>query len=149
MNANRKAFLEMIAKCEGTFGHGDEGYNVNVGGTLFTDYSDHPRSLVYIKSIKKKSSAAGRYQILDHIYDHYKLALNLVDFSPASQDAIALQLIRECRALEDIDMGRIPQAIEKCTSRWTSLPNAKYSQPIKTLKFALEAYFTAGGSGLA
>ena len=39
VNKNRKAFLDMIAHSEGTAGHGDDGYNVMVGGKLFDDYS--------------------------------------------------------------------------------------------------------------
>ena len=32
MNQNRNAFLSAIAKAEGTYGRGDDGYNVLVGG---------------------------------------------------------------------------------------------------------------------
>ena len=35
-----------------------------VGGELFTDYSDHPRKLVTLKTPKLKSTGAGRYQLL-------------------------------------------------------------------------------------
>ena len=50
INNQRKAFLDMLAWSEGidngrqkTRNH---GYDVIVGGELFTDYSDHPRKLV-------------------------------------------------------------------------------------------------------
>ena len=39
------------------------GYDVIVGGELFTDYSDHPRKLVTLNP-KLKSTGAGRYQLL-------------------------------------------------------------------------------------
>ena len=64
MNPKIKAFLDLIAFSEGTKGKGDNGYNVIVGGDLFSDYTDHPRKKVYIKSIDNYSTAAGRYQIL-------------------------------------------------------------------------------------
>ena len=41
----------------------NHGYDVIVGGELFTDYSDHPRKLVTL-NLKLKSTGAGRYQLL-------------------------------------------------------------------------------------
>ena len=38
------------------------GYDVIVGGELFTDYSDHPRKLVTLNP-KLKPTGAGRYQL--------------------------------------------------------------------------------------
>ena len=46
------------------------GYDVIVGGELFTDYSDHPRKLVTLNP-KLKSTGAGRYQLLFHWWDAY------------------------------------------------------------------------------
>ena len=40
---------------------GNHGYDVIVGGELFTDYSDHPRKLVTLNP-KLKSTGAGRYR---------------------------------------------------------------------------------------
>ena len=50
INNQRKAFLDMLAWSEGTDNGRQKtrnhGYDVIVGGELFTDYSDHPhRSL--------------------------------------------------------------------------------------------------------
>ena len=44
----------------------NHGYDVIVGGELFTDYSDHPRKLVTLNP-KLKSTGAGRYQLLSHV----------------------------------------------------------------------------------
>ena len=50
LNSQRKAFLDMVAWSEGTDNGRqptrNHGYDVIVGGELFTDYSDHPRKLV-------------------------------------------------------------------------------------------------------
>ena len=49
INNQRKAFLDMLAWSEGTDNgrqKPNHGYDVIVGGELFTDYSDHPRKLV-------------------------------------------------------------------------------------------------------
>ena len=145
LGANRNAFLDMIAHSEGTADLGENGYNVIVGGGLFHDYADHPRKLVTINATLK-STAAGRYQLLARYFDYYKKLLNLPDFSPDSQDKIALQQIRECRALADIDAGQIEQAIYKCKGIWASLPGAGYGQHEQKIKFLLATYETAGGT---
>lgn len=135
----------MIAKSEGTYGHGDDGYDVIVGYRYFNDYSDHPRQKVYLPKLNIYSTAAGRYQILERYYDHYKKQLKLPDFSKDSQDAIAVQLIRECKALDDIEAGRIETAINKCRSRWASLPGAGYGQHERRIGFLVQAFIDNGG----
>lgn len=128
----KAAFLKTIAFSEGTDKPGqptrNNGYDVIVGGALFTDYSDHPRVSVPLPRLGIKSTAAGRYQIKLDIYTFYKKDLKLPDFSPASQDAIAWKLIRECRADGDVLAGNFEVAITKCRSRWASLPGANYGQ---------------------
>lgn len=146
MNA-LQAFRRTIAYGEGTDKPGQKtknhGYDVIVGGSLFTDFSDHPRKMVDLPNLKIKSSAAGRYQILKSNYDHYKKQLNLPDFSPASQDAICDQLIRECRAMGDICNGNIESALIKCNSRWASLPGNKDGQRQEQMSKLLEVYHAA------
>ncbi|WRQ11929.1 lysozyme [Serratia phage vB_SlqS_ZDD2] len=145
---NRKAFEDMLGFSEGTIGipGSDGGYKVVVGETLFQSYQDHPRKKVFIKRINDYSTAAGKYQILERYYDHYKKQLGLKDFSPASQDAIAWQLIRECKAVDDIDAGRIEAAIVKCKSRWASLPGAGYGQQEHSMRRLIDAYLAYGGT---
>lgn len=135
----------MIAISEGTKHLGDNGYNVIVGGALFHSYKDHPRVLVNLPKLGIKSTAAGRYQILARYYDAYKKQLNLPDFSPKSQDKIALQLIRECNALADVDAGRFAQAVYKCNSRWASLTGSPYKQHTHSIEFLTKAYIDSGG----
>ena len=64
INNQRKAFLDMLAWSEGTDNGRQKtrnhGYDVIVGGELFTDYSDHPRKLVTLNP-KPKSTGAGRW----------------------------------------------------------------------------------------
>ena len=104
----------------------NHGYDVIVGGELFTDY-DHPRKLVTLNP-KLKSAGAGRYQLLSRWWDAYRKQLGLKDFSPKSQDAVALQQIKERGALPMIDRGDIRQAIDRCSNIWASLPGAGYGQ---------------------
>jgi muramidase (phage lysozyme) len=153
MNANRKAFLTMIAMSElgrGLISTSNQGYNVIVGSTvkkpiLFNSYADHPRKLVNLPKLGIKSTAAGRYQILARYYDAYKKTLKLPDFSPQSQDKIAIQLLKECKALDDIDAGRFDDAVRKCRSRWSSLPGSPYGQHTNKLDDLRMAYVNAGG----
>ncbi|WP_341782686.1 glycoside hydrolase family 104 protein [Pseudomonas putida] len=126
-------FLDLIAFSEGTstVKASDDGYNVLYGGSLFTGYADHPRKKLTFRINGKPvtSTAAGRYQLLERYWDAYRVSLRLSGgFTPENQDRIALQQIRERRALEDIKAGRIDQAIEKCSSIWASLPGNNYGQ---------------------
>jgi lysozyme len=145
MSPNLKAFLDMIAVSEGTKGKGNDGYNIVVGGSLFTDYSDHPRKLVWLKP-GLASTAAGRYQLLARYWDYYKPFLQLKDFSAASQDAVAIQQIKERKALDDIEKGYINVAIDKCKNIWASLPGAGYGQHENSVDKLIAAYKAAGGT---
>ena len=113
INQQRQAFLSMIAYSEGTpqIPDSDDGYRAIVGGATFYSYADHPRVRVWIPSLGLFSTAAGRYQVLEHYFDVYKQQLMLPDFGHDSQDQIALQLINECHALDLIDSGHIADAI--------------------------------------
>lgn len=152
---NWRAFLDMIAVSE--IGEAmlrdpqtDNGYKVIVGSKpgkliLMDSYSDHPRKAVMVKPMLY-STAAGRYQLLARYYDPYKKLLGLVDFSPASQDAIALQQIKERRALDDIDAGRFELAVSKVSNIWASLPGAGYGQHENDMTRLAEVYERAGGT---
>lgn len=147
INPQRKAFLDMLAWSEGTDNGRqptkNHGYDVIVGGSLFTDYADHPRKLITLNQ-RLKSTAAGRYQLLARYWDAYRKQLGLNDFSPTSQDAVALQQIKERGALPLIDRGDIRQAIDRCSNIWASLPGAGYGQ-FEHKADALIAKFKAAG----
>ena len=78
INDKRKAFLDMLAWSEGTDNGRQKtrnhGYDVIVGGELFTDYSDHPRKLVTLIPNSNRWSA-GRYQLLSRWWDAYRGSL--------------------------------------------------------------------------
>lgn len=148
MEKNLKAFLDMLAWSEGTstIKASDNGYNVLVGGGLFNGYADHPRKLVDLPRLGIKSTAAGRYQLLARYWDVYRKQLGLKDFSPASQDAVAIQQIKERKALQLIIDGKINQAIEKCSNIWASLPGAGYGQHEHKIDDLLRQYVQYGGA---
>lgn len=147
--ANLRAFLDMIAFAEGT--SGPEGYRTMFGGGLMDSFVDHPRKFFSFTNSKGQTlstSAAGRYQFLSRTWDELKAKLKLVDFGPASQDAAAIELIRQRGALNDVKAGRVVQAVAKVRSIWASLPGAGYSQPEKSITSLIAAYQSAGGNVL-
>ena len=158
MTPNQKAFLTMLSVSEGTSTSPatvNNGYDVIVTGVdgepeVFTDYSTHPfangRPPKQINDAGLVSSASGRYQFLVKYWLAYKASLSLPDFSPASQDKWALQLIRECNALTDIELGDLETAIRKCSSRWASLPGSMYKQHTNHYDKLQTAFLAAGGS---
>lgn len=125
---NEHAFLDAIANSEvgqALMAITDDGYNVLVGATpsnplTFSDYSTHPR----IYNAAFNSTAAGRYQINWPTYQTLSRQTGLTDFSPATQDAMALQLIANKYALGDVDGGNIQAAMVKLQPVWRSLPGA-------------------------
>jgi muramidase (phage lysozyme) len=149
MSQNLKAFRDMIAWSEigpALLAVSDNGYDVLVGSTashplLFTNYAQHPQ----IHTPGMNSDAAGRYQFMGRYWPAYKIQLGLPDFGHDSQDRWCNQLIKECHALDDIELGHVEVAIVKCKSRWASLPGAGYGQHEQHVDDLVTAYVAAGG----
>ncbi len=115
-----KAFLDTIATAEGTAS--SDGYHTQYTGTKFDSLSDHPREMRCGRRYGKKlcSDAAGRYQFLSTTWDRFAKKFRITDFSPQNQDFVAVELIREKGALEDIEAGRLEPAIRKLAYIWPS-----------------------------
>lgn len=165
---NVPQFLDLIAWSEGTSTLSDtknNGYDVIVTGVsgpeIFTNYFNHPFSpskewpngrpakLVRASqgtSLGIYSTASGRYQLLYRYYTFYKNKLNLPDFSPLSQDSIAIQQIKEKSVFNLITGGKIQQAIEGCSSIWASIPGNSYGQGGKSMEKLLNQWVTLGGN---
>lgn len=148
--ANVLRFLDLIAFSEGTstVKGSDDGYNVLYGRGLFSNYQDHPRQKLTfpINGKPVTSTAAGRYQLLARYWNAYRLSLRLSGgFTPENQDRVALQQIRECRALDDIKAGRIAEAIAKCSNIWASFPGNTYGQNPHRLEKLLAQWQNLGG----
>lgn len=156
---NERAFLMMIRHAEGTAG--PNGYRTLFGGRLFNGWADHPRIATQFTDGAGRrlwTSAAGAYQFMAvsklpnlrttkvDTWDRLKAKLRLKDFSPASQDAAALELIREAGALADVRGGRFEAAVQKVRGIWASMPGAGYSQPEKTMASLRAVYARNGGA---
>lgn len=157
-NGNVAAGLAMLRYAEGT--NGPEGYRTLFGGGLFQGFEDHPRVAVQFRDRAGRTlwtTAAGAYQLMAvspiptggttrvNTWDRIKAKLQLPDFSPASQDLAAIELIREQGALGDLMAGRLADFVRKCAPVWASLPGAGYAQPERQFSTLLAAYQAAGG----
>lgn len=152
MTANRNAFRQVIRACEGTLG--DEGYRALFGwrpgnGKVFNSFADHPRQYfpyTDLSGTTVRTSAAGAYQATATTWDDFIRNRGPHDFTPKSQDEFADWLIEKCGATEDVDAGRLREAIDKCGGRWASLPSSTVPQPRRTYQFCVDAFLAAGGT---
>lgn len=122
-NSNVKAFLDAIAWAEG----GD--YDLKYGGvkgrkndaTHITDYSLPPQP-----GVDGKTTASGRYQInLANWTENGKKKMGVSDFAPKTQDLIAVEGLRQVKALDAIISGDMESAITKASKTWNALPQGK------------------------
>lgn len=158
-NANVRAFLSMIAAAEGT-NRGADPYRVCYGYKhTIKSLSDHPAVTGEWRGERLPdavcseagygpgcvSTAAGRYQLIRPTWLACKRALGLASFSPDSQDAAAVYLIRQRGALDAVKAGRIAEAVQLCRREWASLPGAGYGQPERRLSALLESFVVSGG----
>lgn len=156
MNPNIQAFMKTIRFSEGTLNHPltvNDGYDVIVTGI------DGKPEILLISAIilcqgpsgesfnkaGQRSTASGGYQQLYKYWPTYKEQLGLKDFSPESQDRLCLQLLKEQRAIADIEAGHIRRAIAKCANIWASFPGAGYGQREHKVEVLIEAYKNFGG----
>ncbi len=109
---NLSAFLATIR-----LGESGDVYNRLYGGGYFTSYADHPTFTVGFSG-SNNSRAAGAYQFQPGTWKEAQAALSLPDFSPDSQDAAAIFLIKRRGAYDDVLAGRVSIAREKLKQEW-------------------------------
>jgi tape measure domain-containing protein len=138
-NPRVKAFLDVIAYAEGTAKMPNQGYNTLFGHGQFSSFADHPRQRIPFGSTS--SSASGRYQIMDFTWNEEKAKLGLKDFSPVSQDLVALSRILMRGGLDELLKGDIRGAINATRKEWASFPGANYpGQGMKRMEDLLKVY---------
>ena len=98
----------------------NSGYDVIVGGELFTDYLITPCKSLSRQTQNQTETGAGRYQLLPAGGYHRK-QLGLKDFSEKS-GRCGIAADWRCGALPMIDRGDIRQATDRCSNIWASLP---------------------------
>lgn len=128
--SNVRTFLNFLSKAEGA------SYNTIVGGGSFSDFSKHP-NVVGLRTADGPSTAAGAYQITGTTYRGVAGKLGIKDFSETSQDQIAIELIRQKGALQDVANGNWEAAINKLGGVWASLPSSQYGQSKRSMEWSI------------
>ncbi|MYM41040.1 paar repeat-containing protein [Pseudoduganella sp. CY13W] len=121
-NTNVWAFLKAIAEAEGG------GYDFMFGAIKgkkndpwrFTNYSTHPGP-----GFGGKTTAAGMYQENIETWREMGGQMGLNDFTPETQDLIAVEILRTIRVIDSIQSGDINAALEEASHRWSALPRGK------------------------
>lgn len=146
-DARVRAFEEVVRRAEGTYGNGDNGYNVFFGGSLFNSYARHPNIAHTIRGLT--STAAGGHQWLNKTWQGVSAKLGLTDFTPQSQIAAFVEKIRERGALSKLLANDFDGAIRASNREWASLPESPYGQGTKTWAQVRNWYNNAlGGIGI-
>ncbi|GJJ05125.1 hypothetical protein RugamoR64_56630 [Duganella rhizosphaerae] len=121
-DANMQAFLKAIAEAEGG------GYDFKYGAVRgkkndpwrLADYSTHPSP-----GVGGKTTAAGMYQENIETWREMGGNMGLSDFTPETQDLIAVEILRVIKVAESIKSGDINAALDKASHRWSALPQGK------------------------
>lgn len=152
-NKNVQAALMAIRKCEGT--SSQDGYRFLFGSKptnaiRFTGFAAHPnikKDYVDKAGAKIITTAAGAYQIIKKTYELLCMKYGFSDFSPTTQDLMAVSLLDSENVLKQVMAGNFfkPEVLDKLNNQWASLPMAGYNQPEKSIATVKKYYLDAGG----
>jgi muramidase (phage lysozyme) len=147
---NVSAFLKAIAEAEGG------GYDFKYGAIKgkrndpwrFTDFSTHPGA-----GFGGQTTASGMYQITIDTWREHGRKMGLSDFSPKTQDLIAVEMLRSIGVIEKIKEGNISDAMGPAARKWAALPkgpglgNQYPPQPFVKYEEFYATYQANGGKG--
>ena len=115
--------LKAIAKDE-SGGRYNVRYDGSPTGATFTSYADHPRVKV------NGSTAAGAYMITAQTWDEFAPKVGVTDFSPASQDKVAMAIADSAaqkkgypNAAAMLEAGAVYQLKGALATRWVAVKN--------------------------
>lgn len=120
LTAPQRALLDTIRAAEG-----GRDYNILFGDTasnpkVFDTYSRHPNKY----NAEYDTTAAGAYQINYPTYNEFAKKIGVNDFSPESQDKIALAIAEYeygPNIWKDLETGKYEQVTSALNGRWPSL----------------------------
>jgi muramidase (phage lysozyme) len=147
---NVAAFLKAVAEAEGG------GYDFKYGAFKgkkndpwrFSDFSTHPGP-----GYGGTTTAAGMYQINIPTWRQHGGRMGLSDFSPRTQDLMAVELLRSVGIVEKIKAGDIAGSVGPAAQKWAALPmgpslgGRHENQPSVTYDKFLGMYRAHGGTG--
>jgi muramidase (phage lysozyme) len=149
-DANVAAFLKAIATAEG--GDYDFKYGAVRGKRndpwRFSDTSTHPGA-----GYGGTATAAGMYQITIATWRQHGGKMGLTDFTPKTQDLIAVEMLRSLGVIEQIKTGDVGGAMPQAARLWAALPmgpglaNKYPPQPYVDYDIFLASYRASGGIG--
>lgn len=160
---NVRAGLRVVRRGESWNDIGDQArddlaYRVRFGGydpvskrhlppKYFDDFSTHPR-IFELTAKGERSSAAGAYQCTATTYDWIAPKYGINSFRPYDQDCIAVALIHEAGALDDLIDGDLDRFVIKCGKWWASLPQSSLDDggSKMTWQVVRETYKMFGGA---
>lgn len=135
-NANVRAFLYMTSRAEGGNYHARYGWVAGHNEWAFTDESTHPGA-----GYDGRTTAAGNYQINRQGWtEHGIRAQGLTDFSPHTQDLIAVEALRFRHGLDEVLSGNLQAAINKVKQ------NEWVAYQVKPFALCKSWFIEAGGS---
>ncbi|MGH8678157.1 MAG: hypothetical protein ACREUQ_07395 [Burkholderiales bacterium] len=148
--SNVSAFLAVLRDAEGT-ARAPDPYRVTFGyAVTLADLSDHPYFTGEWEGgtfAGNPATAAGAYQFVQKTWSGLKSAGVVWDFSPASQDAGAIELIRQRGALAAVQDGRISDALARGLNReWASLAPGVSGQSFKSADWIKDKFSGYGGT---
>jgi len=147
---NIAAYIKAIAVAEGG------GYDFKYGAVKgkrndpwrFSDYSTHPGP-----GRGGTTTAAGMYQINMVTWRDHGGKMGLTDFSPKTQDLIAVEILRSIGVVDKIKAGDVAGAMPRAAGKWAALPqgpgrSSRHSnQPFMAYEEFFRHYQAAGGTG--
>jgi muramidase (phage lysozyme) len=147
---NVSAFLKAIAEADGG------GYDFKYGAVKdkrndpwrFTDFSTHPGP-----GYGGRLTPAGMYQITVDTWRDHGGKMGLSDFSPKTQDLIAVEMLRSIGIADKIKAGDIAGAMGPAAVKWAALPrgpglsNSYPAQPFVKYESFFAIYQANGGKG--
>ncbi|MBV5323370.1 paar repeat-containing protein, partial [bacterium] len=113
----------------------------------FSDFSTHPGT-----GKGGVTTAAGLYQITKPTWhDHGENGMGLTDFTPETQDLIAVSILRRRGVIDKIKEGDIEAGVSQASRQWAALPmgrgqSGRYKQPYVQFEHFEAVYKSAGGT---
>ena len=91
------------------------------------------------------------YQINKSTWNEMGAKMGLSDFSPETQDLLAVEILRTIHIIDNIVAGDIDTALNAASRRWAALPQGpneggRYNQPYMSYEKFIDTYKKLGGS---
>jgi lysozyme len=136
---SKNNYLILYGSTANTYGLSDHPYFLGWPGVILP-----PNYCIAAKQpIGCKTTAAGAYQFISTTWRASQNPGS--DFSPASQDAAAVNLLTKIGAVAALQAGDVQGAFKAASTQWASMPYSTSGQPKANLTAVLDTFTAAGG----